>query len=271
VRRPPRTALGAAALVSTWLALSTVGVSAQTLRGILLENVTYRPIELGTVVLVRETGDTVAASLTDAEGFFSLTAPEPGTYNVIATSLGYTGRGRGPFELDEGEVQVVEVTLDPAPVPIEGVGVETTPIIITDDELLANGFYERLMEGRGQFLTPQDIARSEARYTPHLFRDLKYVHPQYGAGGWQTWVRVWSPLGRGTCVPRVYVDDVWVNRAGWEQYLPGQGLDDVIDRDDIKAAELYWGHQAPLRYRARDSHEDASADCGVVLLWTKPR
>ena len=260
--------VGATALV-TAVAVPSERVSAQTLRGILLEDVSYRPIELGTVVLTREAGDTVALALSDEEGFFSLTAPESGTYNVIATALGYMGRGRGPFELDEGDVQVVEVTLDPAPVPIDGVGVETTPIIITDDELLANGFYDRMVEGRGQFLTPQDVAASAARYTPQLFRELKYVHPQYGSGGWQTWVRHWSPLGRGTCAPRVYVDDVWVNQEGWEQYIPGQGLDDVVDRDDIKAAELYWGHQAPLRYRARDRYEDASADCGVVLLWTK--
>jgi hypothetical protein len=236
-------------------------VSGQALRGLLLENLTDRPIDLGTVVLLGETGDTVSAALTDENGFFSLTAPEPGTYSVLARALGYTGRGRGPFELEEGELQVVQLTLDPAPVPIEGVGVRTTPIVITDDQLLANGFYDRMMEGRGQFLTPEDVARSDVRYTPQVLRGLDHVRAQYGASGWKTWPRLWSPYGGMWCEPRVYVDDDWVNRPGFK--LSNYGLDDFVSMGELKAVELYWGHQAPPRYRWD------GPGCGAVVIWTK--
>ncbi len=243
--------------------------SGQTVRGLLLEASTERPIELGTVALVTEGGDTVAAALSDESGLYSLTAPEAGTYTVLASALGYVSRGRGPIPLEDDQVRIVQVALTPAPVPIEGVSVETTPIVITDDALLANGFYERMMQTRGQFLTPEAVTNSPARYTPQLLRGLDHEHPQYGASGWRTWVRVWSPFGQGTCVPRVYVDGSWVNETGRERYAEGLGLEDVVPRDEVKAVELYWGHQAPLGYRARDSYDDASADCGVVLIWTK--
>ena len=249
-------------------AVTASSASAQTIRGLLLESATERPIDLGEVVMLRVNGDTVAAALSDENGLFSLTAPEAGNYRVVAIAFGYLGRGAGPFELDDDALRVVHLTLIPAPVPIEGIDVETAPIVITDDALLANGFYERMMEGRGQFLTPLDIEKSEARFTPHLFRGLKYVRPQYGAAPWQTWVRLWSPFGRGTCLPRVFVDDVWMNKTRFELYAEGLGLEDVVPQESIKAVELYWGLQAPLRYGAPDGPDNPGM-CGVILIWTK--
>jgi hypothetical protein len=241
---------------------------AQVLRGLLLETGTDRPIDLGEMALVSEEGDTVAAALTDADGYFSLEAPEPGTYRVIGTALGYLGRAEGPFELAEGDLQVVQVVLSPAPIPIEGVDVASSPIIVSDDVLVANGFYERLLQGRGQFLTPELIEASGARLTPLLFRELKHVRPQYGASPWKTWVQLWSPAGPGACRPRVFVDDVWIDKPGFQQYAAGLGLADVVPKDEIRAIELYWGHQAPIRYSAPDGLAGQET-CGVILIWTR--
>ena len=250
------------------LGLTASFASAQTIRGILQERETYRLIDLGTVYMLDEDGDTVAAALSNEDGFFFLAAPEPGSYRVVGHALGYIAGGAGPFELGEDVVRVVQLPLLPAPIPVEGIDVETTRIVISDDLLLANGFYDRMMAGTGQFLTPEDIEQSNARYTPHLFRALKYIRPQYGASGWRIWPDVWSPIGGGSCKPRVWIDGVWVNRAGHEQYEPGSiGLEDMVARDDVRAAELYWGLQAPLRYGAPDGND--SGLCGVILIWTK--
>lgn len=249
-------------------ALRAQPASAQTIRGLLLERGTDRPIELGEVVMLDESGDTVAMALSDRSGLYSVTAPEPGSYRVIGRALGYLGRGDGPFELGEGGLVIVPLALDFAPIPIEGVDVETTRIVITDDALVANGFYERMMQGRGQFLTPEDVEANDARYTPGLFFGLDYVQPEWGLAPWQRWVGLWNPWGRGTCRARVFVDGVWINKRGYEQFNEGMGLEDVVPRDDIKAAELYWGLQAPLRYSAPDGFEGLET-CGVVLLWTK--
>ena len=275
--RPPsdhvvrRAARAAGALVLALLSSATIvpqPLSGQILRGVLLESGTDRPIDLGEMTLVSEDGDTVAAALTDEEGYFSLEAPGPGAYLIVGVALGYLGRSEGPFELEEGDLQVVQVVLTPAPIAIQGVDVPARPIIVSDDILIANGFYERMLEGRGQFLTPELIEDSDARFTPMLFRALKHVRPQYGASPWRTWVQLWSPAGPGTCRPRVFVDNVWIDKPGFEQFGEGLGLADVVPKDEIRAIELYWGHQAPLRYSAPDGLADQET-CGVILIWTR--
>jgi hypothetical protein len=259
----------APALFAGLLLITAAPASAQTLRGILLERDTYDLIELGTVYMIDGGGDTIAAALSDEEGFFHLRAPEPGSYRVIGHALGYLPGGAGPFELEEDALRVVQLPLVPAPIPVEGLDVEAASrVVISDDELLANGFYERMLEGRGQFLTPEDIANSDARYTPMLLRGMEYVRPQYGAAGWQIWPLLWSPYGKGSsCTPRVWVDGVWVNRGGYEQYPEGLGLEDVVPKSSIKAVELYWGMKAPLRYSA--PVEPMELPCGAILVWTK--
>ncbi len=153
----------------------------QTIRGLLVEIGTARTVQLGTVVMARQNGDTVAVALSNEDGFFSLTAPEGGTYSIFARAPGYALSGRGPYELEVDELMVVEVPMTLAPIPIEGVEVRTTPLVITDDALVANGFYDRMREGRGQFLTPYDLANSKARYTPLLFRELDHPPGPIGA------------------------------------------------------------------------------------------
>lgn len=260
------------ALLLATAALSPAPSAAQTLRGILIERDTYQVIELGTVYMLTMDGDTVAATLSDENGVFHMTAPESGSYRLVAHALGYVPGGAGPFDLEEDALRIVQLALLPAPVPIEGLDVETSRLVISDDVLLANGFYERMLAGRGQFLTPEDVERSPARYTPQLFRGLEYVRPQYGATPWKTWVQLWSPHGGGRndankCTPRIWVDDVWVNRPGYEQFTDVMGMEDVVPRESIKAVELYWALQGPWKYRAPVSPEPV--DCGVVVIWTK--
>lgn len=262
----------APALLAGLLLLSAAPASAQTVRGILLERDTYELIDFGTVYLLDEDGDTIAAALTDEEGLFRLHAAGPGSYRVIGHAFGYLLGGAGPFELEEDALRVVELSLVPAPIAVEGLDVEVeSRLVISDDELLANGFYERMLEGRGQFLTPEDLENSDARYTPMLLRGMEYVRPQYGAAGWQIWPSLWNPYGSGrdgsSCTPHVWVDDVWVNREGYEQYPEGLGLEDVVPKSSIKALELYWGMQAPLRYSA--AVEPMELPCGALLIWTK--
>lgn len=256
-------------LVAVAVALTVGEASAQTIRGLVLERGTDGPIYLAEVVMLNEVGDTVAMALTDEQGLYTVTAPEAGSYRVVGRALGHLGRGEGPFELREGGYTIVPLALDFAPIPVEGVDVETTRITITDDALITNGFYERMVQGRGQFLTPEMIEASDARYTPGLFEELDYVIPQWSAAPWQRWVGLWNPMGRGvSCSPRVYVDDVWVNKPGFEQYNEGMGLDDIVARKDVKAAEVYWGFQTPLRYSAGDGFAGPGL-CGSVLIWTK--
>ena len=69
--------------------------SAQTIRGILMENGTDRRIQLGEMVLVGQGGDTIDVTYTNDAGGFELTSPDPGDFLVLADALGYGAMAAG--------------------------------------------------------------------------------------------------------------------------------------------------------------------------------
>lgn len=252
-----------AGLLAATIGCLATPVSAQTVRGLVLEADTDRPVPLATVSLMSASGNRLASVLTTEEGFFVLQADDDGTYFVRAVALGYRVGRAGPFQLDEDGLLVVEVRLSAQPLDLEGLLVEGTATTAVGNNLTRNGFWERLAEGRGQFLTPGAVARSEAMFTPHLLRGLNHVIPQYGAPPWTTWVSFHrATFEFGPCAPRVFVDGVWMNRPGFG-IAADAGLDEVIPMELVEAVEVYWGpFQAPLKYQG-------TTDCGVVLIWSK--
>ena len=153
-----------------------------------------------------------------------------------------------------------------APIGIEGLIVRGESEGTVGNYLTQKGFWERYEKGRGQFLTPGEVLASDAMFTPHLLRGLKHVVPQFGAAPWS----VWPILGvteRGGCGPRVFVDDLWLNRPGPQSLIPaGLGLDDIVPMERVQAVEVYYGpFQAPMKYQGT-THDNS---CGVILIWTR--
>lgn len=245
----------AALLALVWVS----GLEGQSIRGVVVDERSRLPVDLASVLVVSASGDSVSAVLTDSTGFFELRVPRDEDFILRVSALGYQARRLGPFLLESSEaVQVTEVPLVAQPIAIQGLGVEARL-----SGLAATGFYERMAEGRGQFLTPRDIAESDAWFTPEVFHDLKYVTPQYAAPPWARWVTLTLASDRGNCEPRIWIDGVWLRP---EFRRPGEGLDDAVPLEDLLAAEVYWGaFQAPLRYQGT-IHDNP---CGVVLLWTR--
>ena len=263
----------ATALFSVGSGLVVAPASAQSLRGLLLEGDTQLPIALGQVTMLTEERDSVVGAITDEDGFFSLTAPEAGSYRLVASALGYRGSILGPFELVDGGVQVVQFQLALRPVSLRGFLVSAErlnePEVAT---LVATGFYDRLAEGKGEFLTPGEIARSRIRHTPQLFREMTTVYLARVLDGrasapWNDRVLIRSlkpgrTLLDRVCQPRVYVDDVFLDL---ERMDPQPTLGELAPRDELEAIEVYVApFGAPLRYQS-------TSDCGVILLWTKRR
>ena len=222
----------------------------------MLERGTDAPIELARVAVVGSDGEDRASALTDENGFFSLSVGD-GEFVLRATALGYRPSRTEPLRLEGSDgVRVVQISLEAQPVAIEGVVVDARNSLLE-----GTGFYERMKEGRGQFLTPDDIAGSEARYTPEVFHGLDHVMPQYALPMWQRSVVYMSATERGNCTPRIYIDGVW-----WRWRAEGEGLMDAVPLEDLLAVEVYWGpFQAPLRYQGTTVENS----CGVALLWTR--
>jgi hypothetical protein len=260
------TGLRAVVLAAAMLLPFAATAAGQSVRGILSEAETEVPIELATVDAIARSGEVVSSALTDVNGFFDLVLPGDGEYVVRATAFGYqTGRSEVIHIVDDG-AQIVYVNLRPAPVEIEGLAVEARGDELSGGRasLTEQGFYERVLEGRGQFLLPGQIAASDAMFTAQLFDGMDHVLPNYSAAVWERSVRFIAATARGNCTPRIFVDGL---RIGM---LLGGGnyLSDIVPIDEVLAVEVFWGpFQAPLKYQGTTLDNS----CGVVLLWTHRR
>ncbi len=243
------------------LAVISQPAEAQAIRGLVLDGTSAQPISLATVTLISSESEAVASVLTDEAGFFSVSADEEGMFLVRVVALGYRPGRAGPFTLDEDDLRVVELRLEPAPLDVEGLVVEGTVQGTVGNNLTRRGFWERYSEGKGQFITPGEVLASDAMFTPHLLRGLEHVVPQYGAAPWEVWP-MFGITEVNACEPRVFVDNVWVNRPDFG-IRETVGLDDVVPIARIEAVEVYeGGFDAPIRYQG-------TSGCGVILIWTR--
>ena len=122
---------------------------AQTVRGVLSEEVTEAPINLGTVEAISHAGRVVASTLTNPQGFFELQLPEDGEYILRATALGYTPGRSDAFEIMDDGTLILYVNLRPAPVEITGLVVEADRRDSPDyvPNLTDRGFYRGCRKG----------------------------------------------------------------------------------------------------------------------------
>lgn len=263
---------------------STAG--AQSLRGLVVERDTNRTIELATVLMTGEEGDTIASALSDENGFFMLEADDGGQYTLVAHALGYRAIVVGRFDLEDNEDRVVEVTLDLRPVELRGLNVDVGEPELRG--LAATGFYDRLARGEGHYLLPGQILNSRERWTAQLFWEMDAQIARVreaGRGPWDNRVEVKNVSGRSLyCTPRIFVDGVWIQdparmvrtdpddpiHGDRLSDVPNHALSDLVPKDDLLAVEVYLERSIPDRF-VRAMELDAAGDplvCGVVLFWT---
>lgn len=261
-----------------FVVLADTPAGAQTLRGLVLEEVTELPISLGRVVMVTLEGDSVQATLTDEQGFFSIDAGEAGRYVLLVSALGYRTTRSERVELESGEVRITQMYLSLRPIPVAGVDVTTSaPDEVEIPELAERGFYDRMNAGWGEFLTAGQVRTHGGAYTPQLFREMLTVDlvsdRSRGSGPWSDRVvlkrdsgsrRVSSDgqLGAGMCEPMIWIDEVLT------PLMPGENLDDVAPKETIEGIEVHRaGFGAPVRYFQNNS----ACACGAILIWTNRR
>lgn len=241
-------------------------LGAQTVRGVVSERVTYEPIDGATVTLIDMQADTLAQTLTDERGFFSLDARAEGQYFLIAAALGYRPVRSDAIGLEDGAVRIVEMDMAPQPIPVSGLLVETEGGEPEIPGLAGTGFYDRLADGWGEYLTPGEILAHPGEYTHQLFRELQTIEflraDDAPTGPFSDRIMMRSATGgwKDLCEPLIYIDNVRT------ELMPGESLHDAAPRDQIEAIEIHpTPHGAPLRY-----FEEFTPDaCGVILIWMR--
>lgn len=240
------------ALLAALVVVAPPALDGQTIRGRLLEFGSDTPIDMGMVVMVSVTGDSVSATLSDEGGFFEVSAAEGGEYLLEAAALGYKESRVGLFELGvDGEISV-EFRLWPAPLTIGGVVVES---LVQRPELVRNGFFRRMEGGVGTFLSPADIEESTARQAIELLQGLAGVRMRIDpVDGERLLVRG----TKGYCVPTLLIDGV---RATWAG--TSMRLDELVPLETVHAIEVHRGVSGmPIEFGSFNQ-------CGVIVFWTK--
>lgn len=251
--------MGLALLLAAW---SGKTAAAQMINGRLLEADTDRPIPFGELTVLDEDGDVVADAFTDGEGRFSVRLPRSGTFQVYAARLGYFNTVSEGIRVERRQEVAIVVRLLPAPVEVgDSLEVEVQRRSVALDRA---GFYDRMKQGQGSFVTREDIALMiGVRALPDVIRELPGVRISTDAFG-KDRVLLRGTFG-GSCRPILVLDGLALHPP-WE---------DVIEVDDLEGVEVYARPtQVPARFGGLvpdRSRGGASAQCGIVVAWSRLR
>ena len=265
-----RLLVGLTALVASGLCAPTVG--AQLIRGTLMDVANDRPIDLGLVIMYTEAGDSITFTLTNERGSFSLAAPEPGSFILLASALGYRETPAGVFELDDDAEMTIEFRIRPQPVLLDEIIVALDRPVL-QHQLVSNGFVRRLQRGLGHFITPYEIERSPARTTQDLFYGINgvTVRPRGGVNSFLGDQVMMTRAGGGWCYPQVFLDGL---RLPFDPSL--ESIATIVPLQAVEAVEVYRRpSEVPIEYGITQGSGSGNAGmasgCGIMIIWTKRR
>lgn len=240
--------------VTVGLCLVNCGpLSAQVVRGRILEAGGNRPIPMAAVSLLTKEAVEVGSTQADQEGRFLLTPRTSNGFYLYVEALGFQPRLEGSLNLTEQDTVEVEVLLVPSPLPVEPLVVEAEA---RPRRLEMSGFFQRERAGFGAFIMREEIERRDPRFLSDLFRARPGFRVVSGQGGAELVSRRTSTFSNGgACKPLIYLDGLPMVRGA---------IDDLIHPSLVEAIEAYSGiSQLPAQYSGAESA------CGVVLVWTR--
>ena len=244
-------------------------VQAQTITGTLMEVETGQPISLGLVIMMTEEGDSITSGVSDGQGQFSLTAPEGGSFVLLASAFGFKETPAGVFELGKDGEMDVEFRIAAAPMPIDGLIVSLQRPVL-QHQLVKNGFVRRVTRGLGAFLTPVMIEESTARTSADLFRGIPGVLLQLPGGGLNAFSgEALRMTGTGQfCTPTIYMDGARMS-VEMTRDMP---IEVIAPLGMVDAIEIYRRPaEIPIEYGMTASGDVPGGPCGIVVIWSKTR
>jgi hypothetical protein len=263
------------------IAAIAANASAQSVRGVLLDAVTTRPVAQARVSLLDSLGVDVASVVTDSSGRFLLASPEAGQYRMLIRRIGYQPATSGPVSFQKAKVWQLTLELAPLATELEPVTIRER----TGRQWAVDGFREREAMGHGIFLDHLEILARDPVYIADLFRGMPGMKVELGRGG----PTVESREGRG-CL-KMFVN--WLPLESLSEN--GQRTMELPPPKDVMGVEVYREFKEvpqALRHYARSSPPAppelivtragrvnpaarppergvTPGQCGLVLIWTK--
>lgn len=260
-----------AASVWTLAAGGASAAAAQTIQGTLMDVDSDEPIALGLVMMYTEQGDSITADVTTEDGRFSVTAPDSGSFVLVASAFGYKETPAGVFELGDGGSMDVQFRIASQPMAIEGILVDVRAPVM-EHNLVRNGYVRRLQRGLGLFITPADIERANAISAPDLFAGMPGVFVRTPGGGAHAFKGETVQLSNqaGYCTPTIYLDGVRI----LPEIVAENALEYLAPLATIEAVEIYRRpSEVPVEYGMidRSGMSQSSGACGILVIWTRSR
>ncbi len=265
---PGKTLALGLSLVLTW----TLSLSAQIVRGQVVDSILGTPRPAIAVVLVARTGGEVARTVTDEEGLFLLRAPGAGQYHLRAHGEGYRLSDFPPFDLAADGMlayRLLVPSVNPPPPTQEPDAKELAPVTAeapTSRRNLAE-FERRRANTTGSFITRVEFMRQgNPTKTTDVLRRMRGIRVRPGTDFLMTWI-ITSTRGTSTgdvdtageCFPLIFLDRQLVGTTA------ALVVDNVIPVEQIEAIEFYPPSVAgmPPEFKRR------GAVCGVLVFWTR--
>lgn len=189
-----------------------------------------------------------AATLSDAEGRFTLHNLRSGTHTVAVRRLGFQP-AEVPVTLHSRAPTEVSVKLGEFVAVLDTVRINAT----REQGLDRVGFNKRKQAGTGYYMTPDEISRRAIDDLPSLLSMAPMLRRVNDNGH-----TVIVGRSRGMdydCVSYVVDGDPWL----------GGGIEDFIRSDEIAAIEVYSSSFVPGEFRR------SIQDCETVVIWTKQK
>lgn len=261
-----------AATLPVVLGVAAAPAAGQTVRGRVLDGANRQAVMLAEVMLVDSTGAVFAQTVSDHEGHFQLSTDRPGSYYMLVRRLGYAPSLDGVLELGEGGFVPVEFFLRPRPVELDPLTATAARI---ERHLRNQGFYRRMEQGFGHFVTPEELEETAVRDMVDYLERLPGVHRRTVQGFAGLFVSdpngcftgcegrpTRNPLDPpGMCTPQLYVDGARATNP--DARMPGARVDHVVDFESVLAVEVYTRIASiPIEYAMHNT-------CGAILIWTK--
>ena len=267
-------AAGGMSSVASAQRINTIKPSAPasvTIDGVVRDNV-GRALSAAEVIV-----DDKHRSITNSRGEFSISGLLPGVIEFTTRRIGYTPI-TSAVQVDPGALAVhLAVKLVPLATQLGTIVVEGRRL---DKSLWQTGFYQRQQMGMGHYFDDLYLKRYQASIAT-LIGTVPSVFLDRTSNG--TAVALGRLANGSSCPLAVVVDG---NFIPWARDL---GLDNVVNRDDILAVEVYpRASEIPARIAglggmsgvgsigtiniqgATIQSGQVYAECGAVLIWTKP-
>jgi hypothetical protein len=259
-------------LVTFVIALAAAApAGAQVLYGRVTDLADGANVAVALVSALDDTGALVASTVSGTDGRFDLPLPAAGEFRVYVTRIGFRTGISPVVAVGEGERMGVDLALRAEVVELQAVQAQTrvTPPF---RDWRALGFYDRMDDGMGRYLTREQILTSNAPTTTQLLRGIPGLRAGdfRSAGMWLGGNASRPRRGRGSstlrsygtllgCSPSVYID-------GFLRVLgPGQRLDEMVEPAEIWGIEVYRrGSDIPSEL----PRQDMIRNCGAIVIWT---